>query len=124
MLRELTIAATAAAGLAWVRRGGIRHVVVAGPSMLPTLAPGDRLLLVRAPGPARVGQLATTHDPRAPSRVLLKRIHAVDHDGVQLRGDNSAASTDSRAFGMVRRGSVRRWVAWRYAPAGRVGRIR
>jgi nickel-type superoxide dismutase maturation protease len=89
--------------------------------MLPTLRAGDRLLLVAVPGRPRPGQLALVHDPRSPDRELLKRVHAVGSDGIDLRGDNPAASTDSRAFGHVPIHAVRGYIAWRYAPADRVG---
>ena len=122
MLRPLTIA-LGAATVAWARRGGVRHVVVTGSSMHPTLRAGDRLLLLAAPGRPRPGQLALARDPRSPERELLKRVHAVASDGIDLRGDNPAASTDSRAFGHVPTRAVRTYVAWRYAPAERAGRV-
>jgi nickel-type superoxide dismutase maturation protease len=107
--------------VAWARRGGVRHVVVTGSSMSPTLRAGDRLLLVAAPGRPRPGQLALSNDPRSPERALLKRVHAVVPGGIDLRGDHAAASTDSRTFGHVPDGAVRTYLAWRYAPAGRTG---
>ncbi|HSJ46447.1 MAG TPA: S26 family signal peptidase [Euzebyales bacterium] len=122
MLRPLTITLGAAAVL-WARRGGLRHVIVTGSSMHPTLCAGDRLLLVAAPGRPRPGQLALAHDPRSHDRELLKRVHAVASDGIDLRGDNTAASADSRVFGPVPARMVRTYVVWRYAPANRAGRV-
>jgi signal peptidase I len=69
-------------------------VEVRGRSMLPTLLPGDRLLVVRAR--PRVGDVVLAPDPRAPSRELIKRVSEIDATGVMLRGDNVAASTDAR----------------------------
>ena len=120
--RPLTIALGLAV-LVWWLRGRVHHVVVTGGSMLPTLAPGDRLLLLRTTTRPRPGQLALAPDPRGPSRLLLKRVHRVADGLVELRGDNPAASTDSRQFGTVPAGDVVACAAWRYAPPGRTGRI-
>ena len=90
--------------------------------MRPTLEPGDRLLAVRTVRP-KVGQLVAVPDPRAPGRLLVKRVTA-RHDGLlELRGDNPAASTDSRAFGPVPATAVWGRVVRRYAPPGRAGRL-
>lgn len=93
---------------------------VVGDSMLPTLAAGDRLVVVaRRPGE---GDLVAVPDPRAPSRLLVKRAVEVGAGGtVVLRGDNPDASTDSRDFGPVPASSVAGVAVYRYAPPGRVG---
>ncbi|RME73126.1 MAG: S26 family signal peptidase, partial [Planctomycetota bacterium] len=53
----------------------------------------------RAPTP---GEIVLAADPRAPRRTVIKRVREVLPDGrVVLRGDNPAASTDSRRFGPV-----------------------
>ncbi|MBW3603316.1 MAG: hypothetical protein KY460_00150 [Actinobacteria bacterium] len=91
--------------------------------MLPTLAPGDRLVLLRVVGRPRVGHLVVAADPRVPRRLLLKRVHAVAGDRVDVRGDNPSASTDSRTFGPVPVGAVARCIGWRYAPVGRSGYV-
>src|SRR5580692_5151642 len=62
-----------------------RRVVVEGRSMEPTLAPGDRLLVVRA-GSLHAGDVVAVRDPRQPGRVLVKRIGAVLDDGIVVRG--------------------------------------
>jgi nickel-type superoxide dismutase maturation protease len=102
---------------------GLGRVEVAGTSMAPALLPGDRLL-VRRTRRLRVGDLAVVVDPRAPARVLVKRVAAVSAAGVDVRGDNAAASTDSLAFGVVPRRLVRGRAWYRYAPAPRAGRLR
>jgi len=99
-----------------------RRVAVEGHSMEPTLSPGDRLLVLRARRP-RPGDVVAVRDPRD-GRVLVKRIGALGDDGVVLRGDNPAASTDSRSFGPVPRGAVLGTVVRRYAPAWRAGPVR
>ena len=46
-------------------------------------------------------------DPEDPSRRLLKRVGGVTADGrLDVRGDNAAASRDSRSFGPVRRSGI------------------
>lgn len=122
MLRPIIMVLGVATAVVWARRT-VRHALVAGPSMLPTLAPGDRLVLIRTHRNPRVGQLVMVGDPRAPHRALLKRVHAVDGDAVDVRGDNAAASTDSRAFGTLPAAAVDACLAWRYAPISRVGLV-
>ena len=67
--------------------------------MLPTLEPGDRLLVVRPRGgharPPEVGDLVVTADPRQATRLIVKRVAAVDGLTAELVGDNAAASTDT-----------------------------
>ena len=89
--------------------------------MLPTLQPGDRLLVLRASG--RPGDVVVTHDPRGPGRELIKRVSAADPSGVTLRGDNAAASTDARVFGAIPADAVQWRVIGRYWPPGRAGRL-
>jgi nickel-type superoxide dismutase maturation protease len=118
--RALAVAAgLATAGLAAAR---CRRVVVEGDSMLPTLAPGDRLLVWRGRRPP-VGALVALADPRDPGRVLVKRVAAWGEEGAEVLGDNAAASTDSRHFGPVPPAALLGRVVRRYAPAERRGRV-
>ena len=94
-------------------------VQVRGRSMAPTLLPGDRLLVIRLP--PRVGDVVLAADPRAPERELIKRVAALDAAGVRLRGDNPAASTDERTFGVVSPETVAWRVLARYWPMSRIG---
>ncbi|MGH9282075.1 MAG: S26 family signal peptidase, partial [Acidimicrobiales bacterium] len=89
--------------------------------MRPTLAPGDRVVAVRA-GRVRAGQLVVVRDPRRPSRLLVKRVTEAGPLGYAVAGDNAAASTDSRSFGPVP--AVWGRVVYRYHPPGRAGRLR
>ena len=100
-----------------------RRVAVEGRSMEPTLAPGDRLLVVRA-RVLHAGDIVAVRDPRDPTRVLVKRISAVLEDEIVLRGDNPEVSTDSRAFGPVPTSAVLGRVVRCYAPAWRAGPVR
>jgi nickel-type superoxide dismutase maturation protease len=86
----LAIAAAAAA------RRWLDVVEVRGRSMAPTLLPGDRLLVVRMHRAPRAGEVVLAPDPREPRRELVKRVAGVGSGGIDLRGDNVAASTDAR----------------------------
>jgi nickel-type superoxide dismutase maturation protease len=95
----------------------LRRVEVHGDSMRPTYRPGDRLLVMRrVPGrPVRAGAVVAVRDPRVAGRVLVKRVEAWTGDGVWVRGDNEAASTDSRHFGALPPDRVLGTVVRRYA---------
>jgi nickel-type superoxide dismutase maturation protease len=118
----LAVAAASAVLLGLLRLAGLGRVVVEGRSMEPTLAPGDRLLVARARRP-RPGDLVAVRDPRQPQRLLVKRVVSAEGGRLVLRGDNDAASTDSRSFGPVPGRLVRGRVLRRYAPASRRGRV-
>lgn len=113
-------AAGAAAVAAWRR---LDIVTVRGTSMAPTLLPGERLLVARAGGPPRVGDVVLVADPRDSRRELVKRVAHVGDGEVVLRGDSPAASTDSRTFGALPIDSVTWRVVGRYWPPLRIGRV-
>ena len=71
--------------------------VVSGLSMIPTLAPGERLL-VRLDGPIVLGDIVVFE--RA-NQFDVKRILRIEADGVFVQGDNDQVSTDSRTYGLV-----------------------
>ncbi|CAN5873011.1 hypothetical protein BH24ACT15_BH24ACT15_03540 [soil metagenome] len=92
------------------------RVQVAGTSMVPTLWPGDRVVVV--PLRPRSGRLVVVNDPRDPSRTLIKRAGRIHTDhGIQVLGDNPDASTDSRQFGSVPASAVKGRPVYRYQPA-------
>jgi len=97
-------------------------VEVTGDSMLPALAPGDRLL-VRRGRRARIGDVVALTDPRTPARTLVKRVSARDGEALTVLGDNAAASTDSRILGPVAPAAIRGRVVYRYFPDSRRGRL-
>lgn len=105
------------------RQWPLRLVKVSGTSMVPTLLPGDRLVVVRRLGGVVPGDLVLAPDPRAPSRVLVKRVARVAGGSVDLAGEEPGASTDSRVFGSVPLGAVRERVVYRYYPPDRAGRL-
>jgi nickel-type superoxide dismutase maturation protease len=98
-------------------------VQVRGRSMLPTLRPGDRLVVVRSTRPARVGDVVLALDPRDAGRELVKRVAGVGPDGVTLHGDNPALSTDGRTFGSLPARAIRWRVIGRCWPLDRAGRL-
>jgi nickel-type superoxide dismutase maturation protease len=100
-----------------------RRVAVEGRRREPTLAPGDRLLVVRARG-LHPGDVVAVGDPTDPGRVLVKRVSAVLEDEIVLRGDNPSVSTDSRSFGPVPSSAVLGRVVRRYSPSWRAGPVR
>jgi nickel-type superoxide dismutase maturation protease len=122
--RRRAVAAPVAGLLIWavVRRVAAGRVVVEGRSMEPVLAPGDRLVVVRRRR-YPVGAVVAVRDPRAPRRTMVKRVASAAAGGLELRGDNPTASTDSRTFGAVPAHLVRGQAVWRYHPPGRTGRV-
>jgi len=124
----------------------MRHVAlpwaIAGPSMLPALAPGDRVLVdpwsfrYRLPRP---GEVVLFDGPAAQPDRLVKRVAVppaaaraplpgpwggvVGEDWVWVLGDNTAQSLDSRRFGAVPAERVVGRVFWRYWPLSRVGPV-
>lgn len=92
---------------------------IQGDSMLPTLRPGELILVVPAVRLQR-GDVVVVRDPRRRDRETVKRVTALagevgDLPGgpatvlpghLAVGGDNRAASTDSRAYGAVPRGLV------------------
>jgi nickel-type superoxide dismutase maturation protease len=112
---------------ALVQRAGLDRVEVVGESMVPTLLPGDRLLVART-SRVRAGDLVVVADPRVGDRDLVKRVvwTGAGVGGrlvVWVEGDNPEASTDSRALGPLPRDLIRERVIWRYGPVARAGKV-
>jgi signal peptidase I len=118
----------------WLARS-VRRVSIEGGSMAPALLPGDRLLVIKPPQLLRSrfigkepwmkpGEVVAVRDPRHPARILVKRVASVDRKGrtLEVLGDASQASSDSRTFGPVPLSSVLGRAVYRYAPDGRTGR--
>jgi phage repressor protein C with HTH and peptisase S24 domain len=95
-----------------------RMAVVSGLSMIPTLAPGERLL-VRLDGPIVLGDIVVFE--RA-NQLDLKRILQIEADGVFVQGDNDQVSTDSRTYGLIPHDDVLGSVTYRLWP--KPGRIK
>ena len=103
------------------------RVAIEGPSMEPTIAAGDWLLvdpLGYLHAPPEEDDLVLAADPRDPALVLIKRVVSVDPDGwLRLEGDDPMRSTDSRVFGAVDPRTVTGRPWFRYWPPNRVGHI-
>ena len=97
-----------------------RRVAVTGRSMHPLLQPGDHLLVV-VTGRPRVGDVVVVRSPAGTE--VVKRLTAITPAGVEVRGDNPTASTDSRAWGLLPTAALHGRVVYRYAPPGRAGRL-
>lgn len=80
-----------------------RRFRVTGASMSPVLRPGEEVLV--DPGayrrrPPQPGDIVVVQHPYQSDLRLIKRVVEVLDDGCfRLAGDNSAESSDSRAFG-------------------------
>jgi nickel-type superoxide dismutase maturation protease len=91
--------------------------------MEPALREGDWLIvapLTRVPAP---GEIVLARDPRAPERLVLKRVASVKHGRCTLLGDRPDASTDSRVFGPVALDDVLGRAVFRYGPLARLGPV-
>mgnify|MGYP006192475569 CR=1 FL=1 len=84
--------------------------------MLPTLRPGDRLL-VRYGAPIQPGGIVVARFPDG--TVVVKRAVEERDGGWWLRGDNPDAGVDSRHRGAVRPGDVLGVVRGRIWPSPR-----
>lgn len=71
--------------------------VVSGLSMIPTLAPGERLL-VRLDGPIVLGDIVVF---KRATQFDVKRVLHIEAEGVFVQGDNELVSTDSRSYGLI-----------------------
>ena len=74
--------------------------------MLPTLAPGQFVLVDERRAPSS-GELALALHPERAGLLVVKRVRAVDLEGrYELASDNPAAGTDSRSWGPLPPSSI------------------
>lgn len=83
--------------------------------MLPTLRPGDRLL-IRYAAPIREGRLVVIRWPGRP--IAVKRAARRLAGGWDVHSDNPAAGTDSRTVGAIPADDVMAVVICRLWPPG------
>ncbi len=100
-----------------------RRVVVRGTSMLPTLAPGERVLcdrLAYRSGNPVLGDVVLARHPARPGLRMLKRVAGESAEEFTLLGDHPEESTDSRQLGPFRAEDIlaRAWIV--YWPPQRV----
>jgi len=74
---------------------------VTGPSMVPTVRSGDRLLVrrVRPSTTVPVGTVVLARFPARPDLLVVKRVRRPVSGGYWVEGDNPLVTDDSRAFG-------------------------
>jgi nickel-type superoxide dismutase maturation protease len=86
----------------------LRIARVRGPSMVPTLRDGDRVLIWLS-SPRRTPKVGRVVVVELPDRPLsIKRISAVSANGsIEVTGDNPYGSTDSRELGVMPSGAIR-----------------
>ena len=144
LVRRSLAALLLVVALTWAITGFVaRPWTVVGPSMQPTLNPGDRVLVDlwsyrrRSPRP---GEVVLLSGPASHPGWLVKRVAATPaggrgdpflwprrreplHHWLWVVGDNPPESTDSRDFGTIPPGAVRGRVVFRYWPVGRAGRV-
>ncbi len=73
---------------------------VDGRSMRPDLDDGDHVL-VRMSNRAIAGNIVVCRHPFKTDVYLIKRVEGVNAEGMMLRGDNRAESTDSSQLGRI-----------------------
>jgi phage repressor protein C with HTH and peptisase S24 domain len=78
----------------------LRRIVVAGPSMVPTLRDGD-VVLARFGAPVRPGDVVVARYRALPDRLVVKRAVRAEEGGWWLASDNSFAGGDSAAHGVA-----------------------
>ncbi|MEX2458220.1 MAG: S26 family signal peptidase [Actinomycetota bacterium] len=119
-LRRLTLLALGSlAFVAFLRRWRPFPAVVAGESMVPTLAPGSFVVATER-GPVRPGAVVVVARGELEA---VKRVASVEDGLVTVLGDNPEHSTDSREFGPVPAEAVRGVVRAVYWPPRRAGLV-
>jgi nickel-type superoxide dismutase maturation protease len=73
--------------------------------MQPTLSPGMIVLATTIFLSLDKGDLVAISHPKT-NKILIKRIHDISKHGIDVRGDNTTSSTDSRQFGLLPRNKI------------------
>ena len=87
----------------WLGRQRRRFRIV-GNSMVPLLLPGTEVLIdprAYRHSPPQPGDLVVAYHPHQPGLRVIKWVVYVAPEGCFLKGINTAASSDSREFGLV-----------------------
>ncbi|KEF05505.1 MULTISPECIES: nickel-type superoxide dismutase maturation protease [Streptomyces] len=82
----------------WLRAFGLAEVY--NPSMVPTLRPGDQLV-VQYGAVVRPGDVVVLRHPFRQDLLIVKRAVERRGDGWWVQGDNPFVENDSREFGVV-----------------------
>lgn len=81
----------------------VRRFTVYGNSMLPTLKPGQDILVWCWFLRLQVGDLVVF---RKDIKDMVKRVEKIRHSEIFCQGDNEKESTDSRHFGWIKRKEI------------------
>lgn len=87
----------------------IQRFTVSGNSMLPTLKPGQDVLVWCWFVSPKVGDIVAI---RVNNREMIKRIQSCDGRSIFVMGDNQKMSTDSRKFGPIKRSQIIGKIIW------------
>ena len=113
--RVTTLVAVLVGGYLGALAADRSRIAVTGPSMAPTLLPGEVVLTVPAVGRwLQTGQVVVLRDPGDPDHLVIKRIGHLAAGVVWAVGDDPHRSTDSRAWGWLPVAAVRRVVVARW----------
>ena len=81
-----------------------QHLRVVGTSMERTLKEGD-LITYKKLNPKntdlKIGDIVVASHPKTKNKLIIKRIHRIYQNKLDLRGDNALSSTDSRELGLI-----------------------
>ncbi|MDQ3734757.1 MAG: S26 family signal peptidase [Actinomycetota bacterium] len=95
-------------------------VTVRGPSMVPALHPGDRLLAVQvrrlSTAGLRPGAVVLAEWSTRPGLLAIKRVVRQTSDGYWVEGDNPYGSEDSRAYGIATVRAIVLFRCWPWPP--------
>lgn len=81
--------------------GRRRGIIVEGNSMSPTLENGETVFIKTAKD-IKKGDIVLVNHPYKKSVKILKRVAEITEEGkLNLIGDNSSESSDSRSFGLI-----------------------
>lgn len=83
--------------------------IVDGLSMIPALAPGERVL-VRYGAPFSNSDIVLVNHS---DRIDIKRVTRIEDGHIFVEGDNTEVSIDSRTYGPVAKSAVIAKVVWR-----------
>jgi len=86
-----------------------KYCKVDGISMEPTILEGDIIIYrpVKSQDEEIVqGSLIVINHPLKENIFLIKRVHFVNDDSLDVRGDNQKESTDSRQFGLINKNQL------------------
>ena len=86
-----------------------QHLRVVGNSMESLLFEGDLIIYKKINSKIidlEIGNIVVAEHPRIKDRLIIKRIHGIYQNGIDLRGDNNLSTTDSREWGLVKKNLI------------------